>query len=103
MTEAINDTENIKYTCVCCGYKTMYRKDHLWDICEVCYWQSCPLQNIQYDYIGGPNPVSLRQAQQNFIAFGACEKDMIKYVRLPNEDEPKDEHFRLIDEQQLEK
>ncbi len=77
----------------------MDREDHLWEICPVCFWQSCPLQNLQHDYIGGPNPVSLRQARQNFIAFGACEKDMIKNVRQPNDGEPKDENFKLIDEE----
>jgi hypothetical protein len=83
-----------KYTCPCCGYKTHSREDHLWEICEVCYWQSCPVQNSDPDYIGGPNPVSLRQAQQNFLTFGACENDMIKNTRKPGADEPKDEWWK---------
>jgi hypothetical protein len=81
---------NQKYTCFCCGYKTFDREDHLWEICEICFWESCPIQDVEYDSFNGPNPISLREAQQNFIAFGACEKDMLKNVRKPREDEPKD-------------
>jgi Cysteine-rich CPCC len=101
MIEQLDDNKNIKYTCVCCGYKTMYRQDHLWDICPVCFWQSDPVQNTDYDYKGGANRVSLREAQQNFIAFGACEESSKPFVRGPNNDEPKVENFNLIDEQQL--
>jgi Cysteine-rich CPCC len=80
-------TEASKYACVCCGYQTFTREDHLWEICEVCFWQSCPIQDIDPDYIGGPNPISLRQAQQNFVSFGACEEDMLKNTRKLSEDE----------------
>jgi Cysteine-rich CPCC len=99
MIEATNSTENLKYACVCCGYKTMYREDHLWEICPVCFWQSDPLENTDPDYKGGANKISLREAQQNFIVFGACEKCSILSVRKPNDDEPRDENFKLIDEQ----
>jgi Cysteine-rich CPCC len=87
---------NTKYTCPCCGYKTFAREDHLWEICEVCYWQSCPVQNVEIYSIGGPNPMSLRTAQQNFMAIGACEADMLIHVRKPKNDEPKDENWKAI-------
>ncbi len=88
-----------KYTCPCCGYKTFNREDHLWDICEVCFWQRCPIQNFEPHYLGGPNHISLAKAQQNFIEFGACEKDMTKNARIPNTDEPKDENWKLVSEE----
>jgi hypothetical protein len=86
----------IKYTCPCCGYKTHHREDHLWDICEVCFWQSCPIQNVEPFYLGGPNHISLAEAQQNFIAFGACEECSLHSVRKPREDEPKDENWQPV-------
>ncbi len=46
-----------------------------------------PIQLNDPDYTGGANTVSLNQARENFIKFGACEKDMRKYVRLPIEEE----------------
>jgi hypothetical protein len=85
-----------KYTCPCCGYKTFNREDHLWDICEVCFWQSCPIQNVEPLYLGGPNHISLAEAQQNFIAFGACEECSLPSVRKPRADEPKDENWRQV-------
>ncbi len=80
----------MKYTCPCCSYKTFDREDHLWDICKVCYWESCPIGNNNPLQVTGPNPMCLADAQQNFILFGACEKEMLVHVRKPNENEPKD-------------
>lgn len=37
--------------------------------------------NTQPDYWGGANKVSLRQAQRNFIRFGASEKEFVNDVR----------------------
>ncbi len=89
---------NTKYTCPCCGYKTFNREDHLWDICEICFWQSCPIQNVEPHYLGGPNHISLAEAQQNFIEFGACERASLLSVRPPRADEPKDENWKPFSE-----
>ncbi len=97
------ETINTKYTCPCCGYKTFDREDHLWEICKVCFWQSCPIQDVKPLYLGGPNPISLAEAQQNFVAFGACEKDMLKNVRKPKIDEPKDENWQPFSENKVHK
>ena len=85
-----------KYTCPCCGYKTHHRKDHLGDLCLVCYWQSDSMQNADPYYGGGANRISLMQAQQNFIVFGACEKPSISFVRPPLADEIKDENWTIF-------
>ncbi len=87
-----------KYTCLCCGYKTHYRKDHHWDICLVCYWESCPIGNNNPLQVTGPNAISLAEAQQNFILFGACEGRFVHFTRLPLEEEEKDESFMPYDE-----
>lgn len=84
-----------KYTCQCCGYKTFDREDHLWEICEVCFWQSCPIQDVNPLYLGGPNHISLAESQQNFIDFGACERVSLSSVRKPRMDEPKDENWLI--------
>jgi Cysteine-rich CPCC len=86
----------MKFTCPCCGYKTFDREDHLWDICEVCFWQSCPIQNVDPYSCGGPNGGSLIEAQRNFVAYGACEERLIPSVRPPVGDEIKDENWQLI-------
>jgi Cysteine-rich CPCC len=90
------ETINIKYTCPCCGYKTFDREDHHWEICEVCFWESCSIQDVEPLYLGGPNHISLTEAQQNFIEFGACEKVSLSSVRKPRADEPKDENWKQV-------
>ena len=46
------------------------------------------------DYEGGANEVSLRQAQKNFIKFGACEEDCLEFVRKTNEKDIKDPYWK---------
>ncbi len=92
--EKIKMNPLLKYTCQCCGYKTHTNEDNSWEICEVCFWQTCPIGNIEITTIVGPNPISLVEAQYNFIRFGACNKEMIKNVRKPKKDEPKDKNWR---------
>jgi hypothetical protein len=85
-----------KYTCPCCGYKTFNRENHWWEICEVCFWESCPIQNVDPNYLGGPNHISLAEAQENFVKFGACEECSIDSVRKPLVDEVKDSNWQLV-------
>jgi len=66
------------FPCPCCGYLT---SPDDWDICPVCFWENDPLQLREPDMPGGANNVSLRQGQQNFVGFGACEREMLKHVR----------------------
>ena len=47
-----------------------------------------------YDFVGGANTPSLRQAQKNFIIFGACEERCIAFVRKPNEKDEKDSNWK---------
>lgn len=64
-----------KYTCPCCGYKTL-EDEHEYDICPICFWEDDLFQFQNVDLLGA-NPVSLREVQQNFIKSGACEINMI--------------------------
>ena len=78
----------MKYKCPCCNYYTFDSKpEGEYDICPVCFWEDDPITIDDTTFVGGANRVSLQQAQLNFKKFGACEKDMIKYVRKPNKNE----------------
>jgi hypothetical protein len=84
-----------KYPCPCCGYQTFdYKPDGSYIICPVCFWEDDPIQLEDPDYAGGANRISLKQAQKNFIEFGAMEQDMIKNVRPPLPDEARDELWK---------
>ena len=63
-----------KYTCPCCGFKTFSEKNGSYEICAVCSWQDDDVMNADPDYWGGANDVCLRQAQKNYIEFGASKK-----------------------------
>ena len=78
----------MKYKCPCCGFYTFeHRPNGTHDICKVCFWEDDPIQLDNPNYEWGANKVSLLQARENFLRFGACEEAMIPYVRKPKEDE----------------
>lgn len=78
-----------KYTCPCCGFKTFSEPNGIYEICLVCSWQDDGVMNDNPDYWGGANKVTLRQAQRNYIEFGASEKRFIgKLVRECYEKDP---------------
>jgi Cysteine-rich CPCC len=92
------ETPSNKYTCRCCGYKSLSSLEPDIGIpdegigCPICMWQvdfeqeADPDLQVQTSY----NDVSLRRAQKNFIEFGASDKRVIKMVRKPTEQEVKD-------------
>ncbi|MDW8801353.1 CPCC family cysteine-rich protein [Clostridium sp. A1-XYC3] len=87
----------MRYTCPCCGYKTLSEEPPgTYDICTICFWEDDKLQFENPDYDKGANGVSLRQAQKNFIEFGASDKKVLKYVRKPNKNSVKDENWKPL-------
>jgi len=81
----------VKYTCPCCGYKTLSEKPPgSDDICEICFWHDDYIQVKDPDYWGGANDSTLREAQKNFTEFGAKEKRVIDFVRKPTNYDVKD-------------
>ncbi len=53
----------MKYTCPCCGYKTIEEEPPgTYEICNICYWEDDEVQFNDPDFEGGANEVSLRQA-----------------------------------------
>lgn len=78
-----------KYTCACCGFKTLSEGEGSYEICPLCSWQEDGVMNANPDYWGGANGVCLRQAQRNYIAFGASEKRLIgKFIGELYEKDP---------------
>ena len=90
------EQELTRYTCPCCGYKTI--SDDL-EACEICGWYyDWRGQNKNPDEGGGPNPVTLRQAQQNFKRLGCCCELRRYRCRLPTADDQKDPDWHpLVD------
>ena len=76
------------YRCPCCRFKTLHSRGGF-DICPVCYWEDDGQDDHDADVVrGGPNyALSLTQARNNFVAFGAIDKRVKQYVRPPLPDE----------------
>lgn len=87
----------MKYTCPCCGYKTLDEEPPgTFDICEICFWEDDSIQFEDPDYEGGANVPSLRQAQKNYLAFGAYDKHCLKFVRKPTKEDEKNLNWKLL-------
>ncbi|QWG62484.1 CPCC family cysteine-rich protein [Bacillus mycoides] len=86
----------MKYTCPCCGYRTIEEPQGTYEICNICYWEDDPVQFNDHDFEGGANEPSLRQAQRNFIVFGACEEYFVESVRKATSEDVKDASWREI-------
>jgi hypothetical protein len=85
------------FPCVCCGHLTMGEPPGSYEICSVCFWEDDQVQLRSPDSALGANRVTLIQAQQNYLAYGACDQAARKYVRPPQEDEPLERGWRPID------
>ncbi len=87
-----------KFPCPCCGYKTLDDKpDGTYNICPVCFWEDDGVQFSNPDYSGGANRVSLREAQRNFLKYGASEEKFLSNVRKPNKNEARDSNWKPLD------
>jgi len=88
-------TVNSKFACPYCGHKTYTEKPNgTYDICPVCFWEDDPIQLEDPNYEGGANPTSLKQAQKNFLEFGAGDFDMKRNVRPASIEETKDKSWK---------
>lgn len=94
-----------RYICPCCGCFTLPKRGE-YDVCPVCFWEDDPGQFACEQSCEGANGVSLLEARKNYAAFGACETEMLPYVRkpLPNElpdDTAPDDSCRISDTEYL--
>ena len=82
------------FPCPCCGYKTLEAKPPgTYDICPVCFWEDDPIQFNDPSDEGGANSPSLITAQANYQNFGACDEEMLDYVRAPLPEEARDPNW----------
>ncbi len=88
------------YPCPCCGYQTLdLEPPGTYLICPICFWEDDG--DVDADFgarWGGSNQVSLRQAQRNFLALGACEPQWLADVRSPTPADQRDPAWQPLDE-----
>lgn len=90
----------LKFTCPCCGYKILTQQPPgTFEICAICFWEDDKYQYDNPSEKGGANEMSFKEAQENFLAFGACDKGSVKFVRAPTKEDVKDENFIRCEQQ----
>ena len=78
-----------KYQCPCCECFTynVPPKEDCGYICPVCFWENDPFITSDSDPSDLNHGITLNQAKNNYLEFGACERKMLRYVRPPESDE----------------
>ena len=66
--------------CPCCGYDTLTAASN-YEVCPICFWEDVPATDLIMRITS--NHVTLLQAQQNFLASGACEAEFRTLTRPP--------------------
>lgn len=85
--------------CPCCGHLTLPRGPGDYEVCPVCRWQDVA-GSLRYplrDDVGGPNAISLVEAQRSYAKRGAVAPRHRRRVRQPRADEPLDDGWRPFD------
>jgi len=69
--------------CRCCGYLTFEGspQENAYDICPVCFWENDGCKSDE-DY-SEPNHMTLGEAKQNYVKFGACDQQSAENTRSP--------------------
>jgi hypothetical protein len=83
-----------RYTCPCCGYRTLDEPPGSYGICKVCFWEDDGAQRLDPACPGGANKPSLMECQENFRRTGACEERFVGVVRPPKPEETRDPEWR---------
>jgi hypothetical protein len=86
-----------KYSCPCCRFRTLDARGDF-HICPVCFWEDDGQDDQNADVVhGGANRgLSLTQARQNYLTFGAADHKDLPHVRPPTAEEKEDVgHDRL--------
>lgn len=93
---APSNSSDERYTCPVCGYLSFDERPGSYFICSTCFWEDDTADLIDpFPCAGGPNKVSLLEAQRNYAEFGASELAMLKHVKKP--EVPRDPTWRRID------
>ena len=76
--------DGYRRACPCCGHRTLADLcPGSYEICPVCFWEDDFAQFENPKLCGGANRVSLTQARENYVQFGACEREALSHIRPP--------------------
>lgn len=67
-----------KHKCPVCG-RYEFQVYNSYDICEVCGWEDCAVQEEEPDYAGGVNALSLNDAKRQYQGINV-ERKVLTYA-----------------------
>ena len=74
------DDPTPRHQCPCCDYISLPERGN-YLICPICYWEDDGLDLDALNEPSGPNHgMTLREGRRNFLALGACDKNMLQNV-----------------------
>lgn len=78
-----------KYQCPCCECYTynVPANEDCGYICPVCFWENDPFVATDSELSDSNHGMTLKEAKNNYLKFGACEKAMLCHVRAPKDNE----------------
>lgn len=83
-----------RFTCPCCGYRTLTEPPGSYEICKVCLWEDDPVQLLDPGFRGGANKPSLMECQANYLHICASEERFLGNVCAPTVTETRDPDWR---------
>lgn len=79
-----------RVTCPCCGHQTLSEGPGAYEVCPVCGWEDDgPSRDDPTAEVGGPNGISLAEAQRRYVRYGAFYPEDVDH-RPARPDEPVD-------------
>jgi hypothetical protein len=87
----------IKYTCSCCGYKTL-PSNSIGERCPICFWEERYDDSDNLFGVSDTNHMTLYQGQENYKKFDCYNQYFISRCRKPNHNETKDFNWLSIQE-----
>jgi hypothetical protein len=88
-----------KFPCPCCGHLVHEHEPGFHQTCPICGWED-DLAQLRFPLMpGSSNTVSLLEAQQNYVSYGASERRRVGRTRAPDGGERRDPGWRPLDVQ----
>lgn len=73
-----------RFRCPCCGYRTLDAPAAM-ALCPVCWWEDDGQEDVDAGEVRNTvnGQLSLAQAREHFVHFGAADPRFLPYVREP--------------------